>query len=64
MTDGPPRRIAELAVQITFPESATRSVAAAEGGRALLEHGAHTCPVRVSLLDAIAVPVRFDWQSG
>jgi len=59
MTSAPPRRIAELAVAITFPPAATASVANA---RAEFEQTAHQCPVRLSLLDAIAVPTRFDWQ--
>lgn len=59
MTSSPPRRIAELAVEITFPPGATASVANA---RAEFEQTAHQCPVRLSLLDAIAVPTRFDWQ--
>ena len=60
MTPAPPRRIAELAVEITLPPRATRSVAEA---RTELEQIANQCPVRLSLLDAIAVPMRFDWQS-
>ena len=60
MTASPPRRIARLAVTITLPKSATLSVAE---GRADLEHEAHHCPVRLSLLEAIEVPVSFDWQS-
>ena len=60
MTATKPRRIAELAVEITLPKSATLSVA---GNRTALEQEAHQCPVRLSLLDAIVVPVRFDWQT-
>jgi putative redox protein len=60
MTAAKPRRISELAVEITVPKSATLSVA---GDRTALEQEAHQCPVRLSLLDAIAVPVRFDWQT-
>ena len=60
MTPTLPRRIAELEVEIAFPPAATRSVA---GNREAVEHHAHTCPVRLSLLSAIAVPVRFDWQA-
>ncbi len=59
MTAAEPRRIAALAVQVTFPSAATASVA---DGRAALEQEAHQCPVRLSLLEAIEVPVRFDWQ--
>ena len=46
-------------MEITLPPSATRSVA---GARAEFEQVADQCPVRLSLLDAIAVPMRFDWQ--
>ena len=60
MTAGKPRRIAELAVHVTLPKAATLSVG---NGRAELEREAHDCPVRLSLLEAIEVPVRFDWQS-
>jgi len=60
MTSAPPRRIAELAVEVTFPPSATSSVA---GARADFERAADQCPVRLSLLDAISVPTRYDWQS-
>jgi putative redox protein len=60
MTTSAPRRIATLAVDVTLPKSATVSVA---DGRADLEHAASTCPVRLSLLDAIDVPVAFEWQS-
>ena len=60
MTAAKPRRITELAVEVTFPSSATASVA---DGRTALEQEAHQCPVRLSLLEAIAVPVRFDWQT-
>lgn len=60
MTKTTPRRIAELPSQITFPKAATESVA---GARADFEHEAHHCPVRLSLLEAIAVPVEFVWQT-
>ena len=60
MTATPPRRIARLAVEITFPKTATLSVGDA---RRALEARAHECPVRLSLLDAIEVPVHFDWQT-
>lgn len=61
MTAELPRRIAELGVEVTLPPSATRSVAAE--ARAELERVADQCPVRLSLLAAISVPTRFDWQS-
>ncbi len=58
MTTSPPRRIAELAVRIDMPESARAITVEARGE---LEHAANTCPVRLSVLDAIAVPVEFVW---
>lgn len=60
MTQAPPRRIAELAVNISFPKAATLSVGEA---RADLEHEANNCPVRLSLLDAIRVSTHFEWQT-
>jgi putative redox protein len=60
MTSAKPRRIAQLAVEVTLPKSVTLSVA---DGRTALEQEAHQCPVRLSLLDAIEVPVHFDWQT-
>ena len=60
MTTSPPRRIAELAVHVTLPKAATASVAE---GRTALENAAHQCPVRLSLLAAIEVPVHFEWQT-
>ncbi len=63
MTNGPPRRIARLAVEVTFPRAATQSVTQVATGRAELEREANFCPVRMSLLDAIEVPMHFDWQT-
>ena len=60
MTAAKPRRITELAVEVTLPKSVTLSVA---DGQTALEREAHQCPVRLSLLEAIAVPVRFEWQT-
>jgi len=60
MTSVAPRRIAQLAVEVSFPPAATANVADA---RAEFEQAANQCPVRLSLLDAIAVPTRFEWQS-
>src|SRR5262245_6180530 len=50
MSTAPPRRIARLGVRVDFPESAR---AVPEATRRELEHLANTCPVRLSLLDAI-----------
>jgi len=60
MTATPPRRIARLAVDIVVPAELATAVDGPT--RELLEHAALTCPVRLSLLDAIEVPVSFDWQ--
>lgn len=54
----PPRRIARLEVRIEMPASTSVYDAAVRGE---LERTAHTCPVRISLLDAIEVPVEFVW---
>lgn len=59
MTQAPPRRIAKLVVRIEVPGVA--QLAAAD--RAFLEHTAHHCPVRISILEAIEVPVHFDWAA-
>jgi putative redox protein len=58
MTTSPPRRIATLAVRVEMPDGA-RVIGA--DARRELEHAANTCPVRLSLLDAIDVPVDFVW---
>jgi putative redox protein len=57
MVTAPTRRIAKLDVEIRVPRGA--EIAAA--GRTLLENAARTCPVRLSILDAIEVPLSFDW---
>jgi hypothetical protein len=46
-----------LEVRIRVPRGAELSDAA----RRALEHAAHHCPVRLSIHDAIEVPVEFDW---
>ncbi|MFO0614982.1 MAG: OsmC family protein [Polyangiaceae bacterium] len=59
MTKAPPRRIAELPSEILVPrEKAERIDEAAR--RALVEI-AETCPVRLSLLPAIALPLVVQW---
>jgi putative redox protein len=57
MTAAPPRRVARLEVAVVLPNGG--GVAAAD--RARLEHAAHTCPVRLSLLEAIEIPATFAW---
>lgn len=56
MTSAAPRRIARLEVAVTCPQNGLDQAARSE-----LEAIAHNCPVRLSLLPAIDVPVRFDW---
>ena len=64
MTQAAPRRIARLVVRIDVASSAAGGARLTEAERAFLEHTAHTCPVRISLLDAIEVPVQFDWAAA
>lgn len=59
MTQAAPRRIAKLTVTIEVPASAAAKLD--DSARAELEHAAHTCPVRLSVLDAIEVPTTFAW---
>jgi putative redox protein len=58
MTKTGPRRIARLGVRVAFPAG---SAALGADARAALEHAANTCPVRLSLLDGIEVPIEFVW---
>jgi putative redox protein len=60
MTQSGPRRIQTLDVSIRVPGGAQLSAEA----RGVLEHAAHTCPVRLSILEAISVPVRFEWADA
>src|SRR3954468_21119088 len=53
MTQSGPRRIQTLDVSIRVPGGPRLSAEA----RGVLEHAAHTCPVRLSILEAISVPV-------
>lgn len=58
MTQDLPRRIGTLEVNVRVPRGAEIG---AEGRRAL-ENAAETCPVRLSISAAIAVPVTFTWE--
>jgi putative redox protein len=58
----PPRRVARLATEIRIPERGASGIDAA--GRKALEERAHQCPVRISLLPAIDVPVTFHWGTS
>lgn len=60
MTKEGPRRIARLECRLEMPEVASSLDPAA---RAALEHAANTCPVRLSILEAIEVPVEFIWPA-
>jgi putative redox protein len=62
MTAASPRRIARLETELTLP--AAQGAVLGPEARAELEQAAHACPVRLSLLDAIEVPVKFDWSGG
>lgn len=58
MTSEGPRRIARLGVVIEAPGRLD------EDARRTLETAAHTCPVRLSILPAIDVPVEFRWSAA
>lgn len=58
MTTTGPRRIARLDTRVEMPPS---TATLDPEGRSALEHAAHTCPVRLSLLEAIEVPIEFVW---
>ena len=53
-----PRRIQRLGVTIDAPCELDQSA------RRTLENAAHSCPVRLSILPAIDVPVVFHWGKG
>jgi len=55
MTTEGPRRIRRLGVTVEGPGGL-----GSDAQRAL-ENAAHTCPVRLSILEAIDVPVEFHW---
>lgn len=59
MTSSPPRRIARLPAEIVVPEECAALID--EAGRAALEAAAEGCPVRISLLESIEVPIEFAW---
>jgi putative redox protein len=59
MSADAPRRIVRLPCTMTIPKAVSDKLDAA--ARAELEHTAHTCPVRISLHEAIDVPVTFNW---
>ena len=60
MTTTGPRRIARLEVRVEMPAIA---MDLDERAREILEHTANTCPVRLSILDAIEVPIEYEWRA-
>lgn len=59
MTTRPPRRIERLVAQFRVPEAVKARLDTE--ARQKLEHAALTCPVRLSILEAIEVPISFGW---
>jgi putative redox protein len=62
MTSNPPRKVARLSTCLVIPAATTRKLST--DARAQLEHAAHTCPVKLSLADAVEVHVTFDWEGS
>lgn len=62
MMSPPPRRVCRLDVEIAVPARSAAGID--DAGRAALEERANTCPVRLSLLPAIEVPLRFVWDAN
>ena len=58
MTKEPPRRIAQLTVELSVPLASTHPQ------REALERVALTCPVAKSLHPDVAIPVRFVWSEA
>lgn len=58
MTTTGPRRVARLDTRLEMPAT---TAGLDDQARTALERAANTCPVRLSLLDAIEVPVEFVW---
>jgi len=61
MTKAQPRRVERLEAAIWAPAPTGRTLDSA--ARAALEERAHNCPVRLSLLPAIEVPIAFLWEA-
>ena len=55
----PPRRVARLDVTLRVPAAAATKID--PQNRADLEQRGNECPVRLSLLPAIDVPIAYDW---
>lgn len=58
MTSEAPRRIRRLEVVVDSPATLD------DNARKTLENAAHSCPVRLSILPAIEVPVEFHWKGA
>ncbi len=58
MTTAPPRRVAKLVVGVTLPDPAARGLSA--DARLALVATAESCPVRLSLSDAVEVVTSYD----
>lgn len=56
MTTTPPRRVAKLVVDVTGPGGLDPAA------REALEKAGETCPVRLSLSEAIEVVTRYEWK--
>jgi hypothetical protein len=61
MTKAQPRRVERLEAAIWAPAVTGCTLDAA--ARAALEERAHNCPVRLSLLPAVEVPIAFHWEA-
>jgi putative redox protein len=61
MATSGPRRVARLPVHIEMPAISARLD---DSARRELEHTAQTCPVRLSIHEAIDVPVEFAWPKA
>jgi putative redox protein len=59
MSTQPPRRIERLPVSFRVPPAVARALTAEQ--KTELERTAKTCPVALSIRDAIQVPISFDW---
>lgn len=59
MTQQPPRRVDRLPVRVSIPAAVAQALD--ERARRDLEQVARTCPVALSLRDAIEIELRFDW---
>lgn len=59
MTTAPPRKVARLVVAVALP--GPKGEALSSDARALLERAGETCPVRLSLSEAMHVETSYAW---